>query len=215
MFFLNITISGLSGSGTTTIGKLLAKKQCMEFVSTGELFRKHAESRGMSLTEFRKICEKDPEIDRMLDLRQKELSDTMNSTVFEGRIAGFKCNAKIKVWVFAPESIRSKRIAKREGSKIDVVLEKMKTRDFYDSKRYKKYYDIDITDTSIYDVIIDSSKGTPENAVEKILEKFKNHESSMRPRPKGRGLFGSVSSPTTVNSDLKNGVSTVVDYKKI
>ncbi|MCK4550524.1 MAG: AAA family ATPase [Candidatus Aenigmarchaeota archaeon] len=171
---MNITISGLSGAGTTTIGKLLAKKQGMAFVSTGELFRKHAESRGMSLTEFRKVCEKDPEIDRMLDLRQEELSETMDNTVFEGRITGFKCNAGIKVWVFAPENIRSERIAKREGSKIDVVLEKMRLRDFYDSKRYKKYYDIDVTDTSVYDVIIDSSKGTPEDAVRQIVEKFKN-----------------------------------------
>ncbi|MCK5474720.1 MAG: hypothetical protein KAI53_04900 [Candidatus Aenigmarchaeota archaeon] len=55
------------------------------------------------------------------------------------------------------------------------------------------------------------------------------HEISMQPRPKGRGLFGSVSSPErikdsldpknsshffgspTVNFDLKDGVSTVVD----
>ncbi|MCK5333392.1 MAG: hypothetical protein KAJ24_02685 [Candidatus Aenigmarchaeota archaeon] len=33
----------------------------------------------------------------------------------------------------------------------------------------------------------------------------------MRPRPKGRGLIGSVSSSPTGNSDLKDGVSTVVD----
>ena len=41
-----------------------------------------------------------------------------------------------------------------------------------------------------------------------------NHETSMRPRPKGRGLIGSVSSSPTVNFDLKDGVSTVVDEKQ-
>ncbi|MCK5332961.1 MAG: hypothetical protein KAJ24_00475 [Candidatus Aenigmarchaeota archaeon] len=45
-----------------------------------------------------------------------------------------------------------------------------------------------------------------------VVSKVKeNHETTMQPRPKGRDLIGSVSSSPTGNSDLKDGVSTVVD----
>ena len=46
-----------------------------------------------------------------------------------------------------------------------------------------------------------------------IKRKRPDHETSMQPCPKGPGLIGSVSSSPTGNSDLKDGVSTVVDGK--
>ena len=45
----------------------------------------------------------------------------------------------------------------------------------------------------------------------KCVMKLVTHETSMQPGSKGQGLIGSVSSSPTGNSDLKDGVSTVVD----
>ena len=41
-----------------------------------------------------------------------------------------------------------------------------------EANRYKSYYDINLSDTSIYDVIIDSSNMTPEEIVDTIIEKI-------------------------------------------
>ena len=38
--------------------------------------------------------------------------------------------------------------------------------------RYKKYYNIDLEDISIYDIVIDSGDKTPEEIVDIILEKL-------------------------------------------
>ncbi len=46
------------------------------------------------------------------------------------------------------------------------------------------------------------------------IERSENHETFIRSCPEGRGLIGSVSSSPTGNSDLKDGVQTVVDGKK-
>ena len=60
---MQITVSGLPGSGTTTLSRLLAEYYELELVSSGEIFRRMAKERGMSLSEFGALAEKDPSID--------------------------------------------------------------------------------------------------------------------------------------------------------
>jgi len=49
---LIITISGPPGSGKSTLSKILSVKLGLELVSMGDIFRKCAEDRCMSLEEF-------------------------------------------------------------------------------------------------------------------------------------------------------------------
>ena len=49
---MQITVSGLPGSGTTTLSRLLSEYYELELISSGEIFRKMAKERGMSLAEF-------------------------------------------------------------------------------------------------------------------------------------------------------------------
>ena len=172
MFFLNITLSGFPGTGTTTVGNLVAKKLNMKFISSGEIFRNLAKEKGMTLLEFGKLCEKDSAVDKLIDSRQKELSDTKDNTLFEGRLSGHMCNSCFKIWLFAPQNIRAKRISWREDKPYEVVLEKMIKREKSEAIRYKDYYDIDINDVSLYDLVIDSSKATAEEISNKIVDKF-------------------------------------------
>ena len=51
---MKITISGLPGSGTTTVAKLLAERLGYKLISAGDVFRKLAMERGMTLEEFSK-----------------------------------------------------------------------------------------------------------------------------------------------------------------
>ncbi|WP_292351086.1 AAA family ATPase, partial [Methanomethylovorans sp. PtaU1.Bin093] len=54
-----ITISGLPGSGTTTVSNLLSRHYEMEMISAGEVFRTLAKERGVTLAEFGELAEKD------------------------------------------------------------------------------------------------------------------------------------------------------------
>ncbi|NOR85354.1 AAA family ATPase [archaeon] len=170
---MNITLSGLPGTGTTTVGNLVSEKLNMEFISTGELFRKFAKKRNMTLAEFGKLCEENPAIDKLIDSKQKELSKTNDNAIFEGRLSGHMCNAQLKIWLFAPQTVRALRVAKREDMNVDVVLKKMIFREKSEAKRYMSYYNIDINDTSLYDLVIDSSKATAEEIAVQIIDKIK------------------------------------------
>lgn len=159
---MQITVSGLPGSGTTTISRLLAEYYDLELVSSGEIFRKLAKERGMSLAEFGALAERDPSIDLEIDKNQKSIIQSRENIILESRLAGHMAQGRpnvLKVWIKAPILTRVKRIQKREKSvSFDDELKKTVEREKSEAFRYKNYYGIDITDLSIYDIVIDSEK---------------------------------------------------------
>lgn len=160
-----LTISGLPGSGTTTISRLLSEYYSVDIISSGEIFRRLARERGMSLSEFGVMAEADPAIDLEIDQNQKEIAHSYDDIILESRLAGHMAEGVpnvIKVCIKAPRLLRVKRIQKREKvTSFDEVLEKTVEREKSENLRYKKYYEIDIDDLSIYDIVVDSSKWNP------------------------------------------------------
>lgn len=168
-----ITVSGLPGSGTTTASELLSEETDMELISSGEVFRKMADERGMTLEKFGDLAEKNEEFDKKLDKRMVERAKI--GTILEGRLTGHLLKRSeedaFKVWLKAPLDVRIERIADREDiENKDNLKKRVKNRERSEKKRYKKYYDIDLTDISIYDMIIDSKNNSPESIVQKIIE---------------------------------------------
>jgi len=171
-----ITISGLPGAGTTTIAKLLEKKLGLKYVYSGDIFRKMAEKYNMSLEEFGNYCERHKEVDEQLDRYQLEILQKGNAIV-EGRIAGWLAHRNhipsTKVLLEADLETRAGRIVKREKGDIEKRKKEILKRENSEATRYKKYYNIDLDDTSIYDLVVDSSDKTPDEIVEIIIEEIK------------------------------------------
>ena len=165
-----ITISGPPGSGKSTLSKILSVKLGLELVSMGDIFRKCAEDRCMSLEEFGLIAKCNEKIDHEIDEMQKKIADEKDDIMIEGRLSGFLVDANLKVWLKAPLEIRAQRIAKRESKQVAKAMEETSEREECERERYLKYYDIDINDLSVYDIIIDSSKWSPEE-LSGIVEK--------------------------------------------
>lgn len=153
-----LTISGLPGSGTTTVSRILSEKYGLEMVSAGELFRSLAKEYGMTLAEFGELAESDDSIDLKIDERQKEIASTRDNIILEGRLAGHMAGKAFKVWIKAPVEVRVSRIVGRESGSFDEKLEETKEREASEAVRYSAIYGIDIGDLLIYDLVIDSEK---------------------------------------------------------
>lgn len=167
-----ITISGTPGSGKSTVAELLHKKLAIPYVYSGMIFRSLAEQYQMTLEEFGKYCETHDAVDRELDQRQIEILKK-GDVLLEGRLAGWlayreKISA-VKILITADTDIRVQRIIKREGGSFDQCKKELLKRERSEWKRYKTYYDIDLHESSIYDLIIDSSEKTPEDILTIIL----------------------------------------------
>ena len=153
-----LSMSGLPGSGTTTVSKLLAEHYGVDLVNAGDVFRGLAKEHGMTLVEFGELAESDASIDVKIDERQKEIANTRDDIILEGRLAGHMAEKALKVWIKAPINLRVKRISGREDTSFEVMLDETIKREASEAVRYKEIYQIDIDDLSIYDVVIDSGK---------------------------------------------------------
>lgn len=159
-----ITISGFPGTGTTTVGEILAKHYGMEYISGGAIFRSLAEEEGVSLAEFGKMAECDITVDKMIDDRHRKISEERDNIILEGRLAGIMANPPrsvktIRIWLKAPLETRVRRIMSREGtSSFRYEFNKTMEREECEQNRYKMYYDIDVNDLSVYDIIIDTGR---------------------------------------------------------
>lgn len=153
-----LTISGLPGSGTTTVSRILSQKHSLEMVSAGEVFRSLAKEYGMTLAEFGELAESDDSIDLEIDARQKEIACTRDNIILEGRLAGHMAPHALKVWIKAPVELRVRRVVARESGSFEEKLEETKQREASEAVRYSTIYGINIGDLSVYDLVIDSAR---------------------------------------------------------
>ncbi len=156
---MRITISGSPGSGTTTLGHALADKFGYRYVSAGEVFRAAAKKRGMDLASFGRLAKEDPAIDKEIDQRQKEIGETSDNIILEGRLTGWMVtNAELKILLIASPECRAIRIADRESLTAEDACRLTIEREKCEAERYMTYYQINIADCAPYDLVISSER---------------------------------------------------------
>ena len=173
---MQITISGKAGSGKSTVASLLAKKLKLKHYSIGDLMRIMAKEKVLTLLELNKFAEKDKSIDFELDNKLRELGKTQDNFIVDGRLTAFFIpNAEFKIFLDADDTVRAGRILKdkrqQEKSKsLKETIDNIKKREESEKKRYNKYYDVNYLDKKLYNFVIDTTKLTPNQVVEKIIK---------------------------------------------
>lgn len=156
---LKIAISGKAGAGKSTFAKRIAGTFKLEHVSAGKIFRQMARQRNMDLGTLSKFAENNEDIDKEIDERSVEEAKKGN-VVLDGHLTAWMCEdlADLKIFVTAPLDVRVKRIAQRDGISYEDALHETTKRENSERMRYKKIYNIDITDLSIFDIILNTEK---------------------------------------------------------
>ncbi len=180
-----ITISGLPGSGKSSVARALAKRLKMKRYYIGEMRREIARKKGLTLEELNRIGENEEWTDKVVDDYQKELGKKEDNFIIEGRTSFFMIPNSIKIFLDVDiregaerifREIKKGRSERNEGDfkTVEEMERSIKERIESDRKRYKKYYGIDFLNKSHYDMVIDTTHLEINQVVEKIMEMIKN-----------------------------------------
>lgn len=181
-----VTISGTAGSGKSTIAQALLTKYNAKHIYVGAIRRQLALDMGMTLHELNEYGlthpETDIDVDKAAAKKIRDLSKN-NMVIVEGRTQFYFIPESIKLYIKADLKEGAKRVwkemqqveAKKKRNEAEVasyeeLLAKMSQREEADRARYKKYYNLDHTDESQYDFVLDTTHINAQTATQKVID---------------------------------------------
>jgi len=172
-----ITISGIPGSGKTTVGRMLAERLGYRFYSMGDLRGKMAMERGMTIDQLNELGRKEAWTDRDVDEYQQGLGRKEDNFIVDGWMSwhfiphSFKVLLTVDTGQAAERVFRHQRPDEEKKATVPALKGMLDRRVEQSSARYKKYYGIeDFLDSRHYDLVLDTNTITAEQVAARILE---------------------------------------------
>ena len=180
---MHITITGKLGSGKSTVAKKLVELYGFEIFSTGAILRAAAAERGMDVLELNKELSAKLDSDRSMD----DLIDNTtirvaserkdDKLIFDSRMAWHFVPGSFKVFVTVDPRVAAERVMKdpRPGEPaedIDELCAELIERSKVEQSRFQTLYGVDYYDYNNYNLVVDSSRRTPDEIVSLIWEGF-------------------------------------------
>ena len=146
-----------------------------------ESFRALARDNNMDLVTFNDYVKENPDIDRNIEAKTKEIIDVSNNIIIDARLGFFLAPNSFRVYMVADESVAAKRLFKAavlRGEEEEYASEKqareaIKIREASEQERYLKLYNVNIHDMDNYDYVIDTTNLNSDEVVLRILKAYK------------------------------------------
>jgi len=169
-----IAICGLPGSGSSTIGRKLAKELKLDYFSVGKFFKEHSNFRKeteKSLDVWSTEKGKSKEFHKKIDRIQIEKAKKGN-IVIDAKLSVFILNniADFKIWINCSFDERARRVSKRDRISLNNVKEKLEAREEIEKKEWERIYEIDKNaQKEMADFVIDTTNLSEKDILDKIL----------------------------------------------
>lgn len=183
-YFYRIAISGDPGSGKTTFARNVAQRTGYNLITTGNMFRKLAADKGVTVNELNILAEKDSSIDAEVDNYVKSLNTMPEHMVLDSRMAWHFLDRALKVRLKIDPDVAAKRIftdnadMRERFSDLETAMQEVNNRKQSEVERYKTLYGVDIGDDNNFDLVINTSRKSQEEVLsefEAAFDAYKKH----------------------------------------
>jgi len=174
-----ITVSGLPGSGKTTLAQNIASFFGYKFYSMGGMRGKYAMEHGMTIDELNELAKKDPSSHHLVDHFIRDLGKKEDNFTTDGWVSFFFIPHSVKIFLEVDPEVGARRIFRdqRADEKPVQSVAEMRTmleeRVVTTDKQFKKYYGFDFRKRDNYDLAFDTTDISTEQVIEKALEFIK------------------------------------------
>lgn len=165
---MRICISGLTGSGKTTLGNMLSKELKIEHITkemAGEYARIQDEIKRGRNRRLGILQAADPKYARKFDSEILKAAKGRNCVVTTWLAPWLIRDATLRVWLDASLDERSRRKARDMRTGRSKAKKYVMEKDGSAAREFKKIYGIDISDHSVFDLEINTERLTHREAV--------------------------------------------------
>jgi len=174
-----ISLAGDLASGKGTVSKLLSEELEYTIYRNGEYVRKLAREKGLDITSFNEYLNSHPEIDRQIEKSAAEYAKEHNNFIIDARLGWYAVPESFKVYLTIDINEAAKRAFYDENRKstekfstIEEQKQDMQRRYKMENERYFNLYGIHKEDLSNYDLVVDTTKLSPDEVKQKILDEY-------------------------------------------
>jgi len=164
-----ICISGMAGTGKSTLSKKLAKKYNLKCFSGGDALKELAKAEGLDAScegwwetpeglNFLKKRAGDPKFDKAVDTKMLEYAAKGN-VLLDSWTMPWLLKDGFKIWLMASIEKRAARVAVRDGISPDEAIKVLEEKESRTKAIYQNLYDFVLgEDFAPFDLVLDTDK---------------------------------------------------------
>lgn len=177
-----ITISGKPGSGKSSTADRVAEMLGYTRYSSGSMVRHILEEEGLTLAEYNQRAKNDHALDTKIDQSLRDLRDK-NDIVIDSRLGFYWIPESFKVYLDLDIDVATARIFKdavnnvlRAGERtlsIGDASAQVRARMEEERERFRQLYNIDPYNLSRFDLIINTSRHSPDTVALSVFDTYR------------------------------------------
>ncbi len=168
-----IAIAGMPGCGSSTIGRLLAKKLNIRFLSIGDYYKSFGIGKPTQRAITVQKTDRGQSREFNWELEKMQADEAIKGDiVVDGKIS-IKTIwfADYSIWLKAPLNIRAGRVAKRDKITLEEAEKILMEKESLEKRTFQKLYNIDFfNQEKDAKIVIDVGEKDPEEIIKIILE---------------------------------------------
>jgi cytidylate kinase len=180
-----ICISGLAGSGKSTVARKLAQKYKLKYYSGGEALKALAAEEGYKPTEqgfweskegmkFLDQRSKDPKLDEQVDRRLLKSAEEGN-VILDSWTMPWLLKEGFKIWLDASVEKRAERVSHRDGITVKETLQALRMKEAGTRSIYRKLYKFKLgEDFAPFHLILDTNPLTADEVFTSLSNVIEN-----------------------------------------